>query len=90
MFTFQILVKQGGKSGFSVCVTQQTPAAPESALICLPASAHKDLHKTTHIQTTLVFSGLSPERAEWAVMKSLYAHVKQLRFCIFLQLQPHI
>lgn len=90
MFAFEIAVKQGGKSCFSVCVTQQTQAAADAALIRLPASAHKDLHKSMHIQTTFVFTGVSSERAEWSVMKSLYAHVKQLRFCIFLQLQPHI
>lgn len=49
MFAFEIVVNQGGKSCFAMCVTQQTQAQ-ESALICLPASTHKDLCKSMRTQ----------------------------------------
>lgn len=50
MFAFEIVVNQGGKSCFSMCVTQQTPAQ-ESALIRLTASTHKDLCESMCTQT---------------------------------------
>lgn len=53
MFAFEIVVNQGGKSCFLMCMTQQTQAQ-ELALICHTASTHKDLCKSVCTQNTFM------------------------------------
>lgn len=69
MFTFEIVVNQGGKSCFSVCVTQQTQAA-QSFDLSHCQHLQGSVQEYVHINT-FMFTEASFERVERSVIKSL-------------------